>query len=111
METIDWKDFEKVHLVVGTIVQVEDFPEARKPAYKLTVDLGPEIGLKRSSAQITHFYTKEDLIGKQVLCVTNFAPKKIGPFMSEVLVTGLLANEGVVLATVDKKVPNGQKLI
>ena len=111
METIDWKDFEKVHLVVGTIVQVEDFPEAHKPAYKLTVDLGPEIGLKRSSAQITHFYTKEDLIGKQVLCVANFAPKKIGPFMSEVLVTGLLANEGVVLATVDKKVPNGQKLI
>ena len=87
METISWPDFERVQLRAGTVIAVEDFPEARKPAWKLTVDFG-EIGVCRSSDQITTLYKKEDLIGRQVLGVTNFPPKQIGPFKSEVLVTG-----------------------
>ena len=87
METISWPDFERVQLRAGTVIAVEDFPEARKPAWKLTVDFG-EFGVCRSSVQITTLYKKEDLIGRQVLGVTNFPPKQIGPFKSEVLVTG-----------------------
>ncbi len=108
---IEWKDFEKVELIVGTILHAEDFPEAKKPAYKLTIDLGPKFGVKKSSAQITNLYSKEDLIGKQVLCVANFPYKQIGPFISEVLTTGLIGENGVVLAVPDKKVPNGLKLL
>lgn len=111
MNTISWNDFEKVEIRTGTITEAEDFPEAHKPAYKLTVDFGESIGLKRSSAQITDLYTKEELIGKQVLAVVNFPPKQIGPFMSECLVTGFPDRDGnVVLAIPDKQVENGMKL-
>lgn len=107
---ISWEDFEKVEIRVGTIVAAEAFPEAKKPAYKLKVDLG-ELGVKNSSAQITDLYKPESLLGKQVLCVTNFPSKKIGPYTSEVLITGLYNDqEQVVLATVDGKVPNGKLL-
>jgi tRNA-binding protein len=110
MQTIEWNDFEKVELLAGTIVEVLDFPEAKKAAYKLKIDLGPSIGIKNSSAQVTKLYSKEDLLGKQVLCIVNFKPKKIGPFTSEVLTTGLIVGDEVVLAVPERKVPNGSKL-
>ena len=110
MQIIEWQDFEKVEILSGTIIEALDFPEARKPAYKLKIDLGPVIGIKKSSAQITDFYTKEELLGKQVLCVVNFKSRQIGPFISEVLTTGFIQEKGVVLAVPDKKVPNGLKL-
>ncbi len=108
--TINYQDFEKVDLRVGTIIEVEDFPEAKKPAYKLKIDLGSEIGIKKSSAQIKNIYSKKELIGKQVVCVVNFPPKQIGPVISEVLTTGFDTDKGVVLTTVDKPVKNGMKL-
>lgn len=111
MEYIDWNDFQKVDIRVGTIIAVEDFPEARRPAYKLVVDFGSKIGVKKSSAQITDLYTKESLLGKQVLAVVNFPPKQIGPIMSECLVTGLHRPDGsVVLSAVDMDLPNGARL-
>ena len=111
MQTIDLEDFVKIELRIGTIIQAEIFEKARKPAYKIWVDLGSEIGIKKSSAQVTHFYQPNDLIGKQVLCVCNFKPRQIADFMSEVLITGFSSEEGgIVLATADQKVPDGAKL-
>ena len=111
METIDWPDFARVELRVGTVLRVEDFPEARKPAYKLWVDFGEEIGERKSSAQITDLYSKEELLGRQVVAVVNFPPKQIGPIRSECLVTGFYRDDGaVVLAQPERPVPNGAKL-
>lgn len=110
-EQISWDDFLRVDLRIGTIVRAEPFPEARKPAYKLWVDLGGGEP-KRSSAQITDLYTPEDLIGKRVICVCNFPPKQVGPWLSEVLVCGFHREDGsVVLATADSAVPNGTRLL
>ncbi|RZL29938.1 MAG: tRNA-binding protein [Pedobacter sp.] len=111
MEEIAWSDFEKVELRAGTILEVLDFPEARKPAYKLRVDFG-SLGIKTSSAQITKLYTKEELPGKQIVGVVNFPKKQIGKFMSEFLVTGFADENGdIVLTTLNGKVPNGSKMI
>jgi tRNA-binding protein len=111
MEAISWSDFEKVELRAGTIIEASDFPEARKPAYKLKVDFGP-LGIKQSSAQITKHYTKEELPGRQIVGVVNFPKKQIATFMSEFLVTGFADENGdIVLAAIDKTVPNGSKLI
>jgi tRNA-binding protein len=108
---ITYNDFVKVDIRVGKILQVEDFPQARKPTYKLTIDFGPEIGMKRSSAQITRHYTKEELVGELILAVVNFPPKQIGPFRSEVLVLGVPdEEENVVLLTPDKAVPIGGRM-
>ncbi len=111
MENINWQDFERVELRAGTVLSAEPFPEARIPAYKLRVDFGEEIGVRKSSAQITDLYTAEELVGRQVVAVVNFPPKQIGPFMSECLVTGFHREDGkVVLTALERPVPNGAKL-
>jgi tRNA-binding protein len=111
MDTIAWNDFARVELRVGTIIEVADFPEARRPAWRLRVDFGEEIGVRKSSAQVTDLYDADALLGKQVVAVINFPPKQIGPFMSECLVTGFYREDGaVVLCVPDREVPNGAKL-
>ena len=111
MSQISWDEFEKVEIRTGTIVKVENFPEAKKPSYKLWIDFGQEIGVKKSSGQYTKLYAKEDLIGKQVLCCINFPPKQVANFMSECLTCGFTGENGeVVLAIPERKVKNGLKL-
>lgn len=112
MPTISWNDFERVELRVGTITRVEDFPEARTPAYKIWADFGPEVGTLKSSAQVTALYTKGELEGRQIVGVVNFPPKQIGPFMSEFLVTGFPDADGaIVLTQPERPVPNGARLM
>ncbi len=111
MKEITWSEFEQVELRAGTILEVFDFPEARKPAFKVSVDFGP-YGIRMSSAQITKHYTKESLVGRQIVAVTNFPRKQIGKFMSEFLVTGFADENGdIVLTSLERPVPNGSKLI
>jgi tRNA-binding protein len=111
MQEISWSDFMKVELRVGTILEVSEFPEARRPAWKLVVDFGDEVGIRKSSAQITDLYSADELVGRQVLGVVNFPPKQIGPFISECLVTGFVSDEGpVVLAVPERAVKNGTRL-
>ena len=110
-ETITFNDFQKIEIRVGTIVDVQEFPEARRPAYKLWIDFGQEFGIRKTSAQVTKNYTKKSLMGRQVAAVMNFPSKQIGKFMSEILVLGFPDNSGeVVLISLDKTVPNGGRL-
>lgn len=113
MKEITYEDFEKVQIHVGTIIRVEDYPEARKPTYKLWIDLGEEIGEKKSTSQLTVLYSKEDLLGKQVLCVCNFPPRQVGKFMSEVLTLGFYAGDDgeIVIAQPERNVKNGSRLL
>ena len=108
-EPIEWADFEKVLLCAGTVLKVEEFPEARKPAWKVWVDFGP-FGIKKTSAQVKALYTADELVGRQVVGVINFPPKQVGPFVSEFLLTGFPTEDGVVLTAIERLVPNGTRL-
>lgn len=111
MKEISWSEFEQIELRTGTIIDVQEFPEARKPAYKVYADFGKEIGILKSSAQITKLYSPEDLMGKQIVGVVNFPRKQIGPFMSEFLLTGFTQKDGsVVIVQAERRVENGLKL-
>jgi tRNA-binding protein len=108
-DTITWEHFEKVLICAGTVVRVEEFPEARKPAWKLWVDFGP-YGIKKTSAQVKDLYRAEELMGRQIVGVINFPPKQVGPFVSEFLLTGFPTEEGVVVTAIERPVPNGTRL-
>jgi tRNA-binding protein len=111
MEIIEWADFDRVELRVGTVIEVSEFPEARRPALLMKVDFGPQLGIMRSSAQVTDLYSPDTLVGRQVVAVVNFPPRQIGPVMSQCLVTGFHREDGaVVLAVPDQPVPNGARL-
>ena len=110
METIVWEDFKKIEMRVATIIDVQDFPEAKKPAYQLMLDFGPELGTRKTSAQITRRYSKEELIGQQVIAVINFPKKQIANFMSECLVLGAVQKDDVVLLKPETKIPNGLQI-
>ena len=111
MSAISWNDFEKVEIRCGTIIEVKDFPKAKKPSYQFQIDFGPELGIKRSSAQVTHYYKKEDLLNKQVIAVVNFPPKQIAHFFSECLVLGVYdENNHVILLQPERAVKNGQRI-
>ncbi len=111
MSTISWNDFEKIDIRTGTIIEVKDFPKAKKPAYQLWIDFGPVMGIKKSSAQITGHYQKEKLINRSIIAVVNFAPKQIADFISECLVLGIYdGNNDVILLNPDKPVQNGQRI-
>lgn len=109
-QNLSWLDFEKVEMRIGTIIEANDFPQAKKPAYQLTIDFGVAIGIKKASAQITKRYSKEDLVGKQIVAVVNFPKKQIGNFMSECLVLGSVNEEDIVLLSSDLKVANGLQI-
>lgn len=109
IDIIDWSDFQRVLLVAGTVTQVEPFPEARKPAYRIRVDFGP-YGEKKTSAQVTALYAPEDLVGRQIVAVINFPEKQIGPLRSQFLLTGFETPEGVVVTTLERPVPNGTRM-
>ncbi|MDR1075669.1 MAG: tRNA-binding protein [Xanthomonadaceae bacterium] len=109
MESIKWGDFEKVWLCAGTVLRVEEFPQARKPAWKLWVDFGPH-GIRKTSAQIRSLYAEDELVGRQIVGVINFPPKQIGPFISEFLLTGFPTPEGVVICTLERAVPDGTRM-
>lgn len=106
---LSWSEFERVQLCAGTVVRVEAFPEARKPAWKLWVDFGPH-GIRKTSAQVRALYEADDLVGRQIVGVINFPPKQIGPFVSEFLLTGFHTDDGIVVTTVERPVPNGARL-
>ena len=110
MHNLNWSEFEKVEMRVGTITEVSDFPEARNPSYKVVIDFGSEIGLKKSSAQITSLYGKEELVGKQIVAVVNFPKKQIGPFMSECLILGAVEGKDVTLISPSLQVKNGLRI-
>lgn len=111
MPLATWNDFEKIEIRVGTVIKVEDFPEAKKPAYKIWIDFGP-LGVKKTSAQITKLYKKEDLLNKQVVAIVNFPPKQIANFMSECLLLGIvLDNDEVILLQPERKAPNGYRVL
>lgn len=109
MPLIQWADFEKIMLCAGTVLEVREFPEARKPAWKLWVDFGPH-GVRKTSAQVKAIYSAEELVGRQIVGVINFPPKQVGPFTSEFLLTGFHTDEGVVITTVERPVPNGARM-
>ncbi|QAA80262.1 tRNA-binding protein [Aequorivita sp. H23M31] len=111
MNNLSWEDFQKVEMRVGTILEVKDFPESRNPSYQLLIDFGSELGQRKTSAQITSLYSKEELVGKQIIAVVNFPKKQIANFMSECLILGAVEGKDVTLLKTDRKVENGLRIL